>query len=132
MENTLTWYQTIEKPFFAPPGWVFGIAWSILYPIIFVSFGYVLFQAVKKKIPAYVTIPFIINLVSNFLYSPLQFGARNYTAATLDILVVLVSLIYAMKYIRRYSKWVFYAQIPYFLWVAFATVLQFSITLLNK
>ena len=89
------------------------------------------FQAARGKIPAVVTVPFVINLISNFIYSPLQFEARNYIAASVDILVVLVSLIFAMKLVRRYSRWVFYAQIPYLAWVSFATILQISITILN-
>jgi len=129
--ETISWYQSIEKPFFSPPAEVFGIAWGILYPIIFISFGYVFFLFFKKKVPFVVLLPFIINLVSNFLFSPIQFVLQNNVLALLDIIVVLGSLIWAISSIRKYSKIVAIAQIPYLLWVSFATILQISITWLN-
>lgn len=131
-ETTFQWYQTLKKPFFAPPSWVFGTAWSILYPIIFISFGYVFYKVYKKKIPKYVATPFVLNLIFNFLFSPIQFGLQNNLLAAIDITIVVVTLIWAMKAVYRYSKIVTYVQIPYLLWGIFATILQFSVTLLNR
>lgn len=131
MNNASDWYQLIEKPFFAPPPEAFGIAWSILYPIIFLSFGYVCFLIIKKKIPAMAALPFGINLVANFLFSPLQFLLQNNVLATIDIFVVLLSLLWCIVGIWKYSHVIALVQIPYLLWVSFATVLQVSITWLN-
>ncbi len=130
--NTQEWYQSLNKPFFSPPSWLFGVAWSILYPIIFVSFGYVFYKTFKKEIPFIVVIPFIINLISNLLFSPIQFGTRNFLLASIDITIVVVTLVWAIIAIYPYSKVVTFAQIPYLLWVLFATILQYSITYLNK
>lgn len=128
---SMQWYAQLLKPSWAPPADVFGPVWSVLYVIIAISFGAVLVLAIKKKIPRTVLIPFMINIVSNALYSPIQFGLRNNELASVDILIVLGSLAWAMIAIWPHRKWIAYAQIPYFLWVAFATCLQLTITYLN-
>lgn len=129
--NTFQWYETLVKPSFAPPSYVFGVAWSILYPIIFISFGYTGYLIYAKKLPKQILVPLIINLVSNLLFSPIQFGLRNNFLAAIDITVVLASIIWFIVKIYPHSKLIAFSQIPYLLWVSFATVLQFSITVLN-
>ncbi len=124
-------YDELIKPWFAPPSNVFGIAWGIIYPIIFVSFGYVFYLALRKEIPFIVVLPFILNLVFNFLFTPIQFGLENNFLASLDVLLVVITLVWAMIAIYSYVPLIAYAQIPYLLWGAFATVLQLSITWLN-
>lgn len=130
-ETTFSWYQSLKKPFFAPPSWVFGTAWGILYPIIIVSFSYVFYQVLRKKIPARVATPFIINLFANLIFSPIQFGLQNNLLAAFDITIVIITLIWAIKEIYPHSKVVAYLQIPYLLWGLFATILQYSVTILN-
>lgn len=129
--DAASWYTQLEKPFFAPPTWVFGPVWTFLYTIIFITYGYVFYSILKNKIPRKVAAPFIINLISNFLFSPLQFGLQNNILAAVDIVIVLLSLIWAIKLIYKHNKAIALAQIPYLLWVSFATILQFSITYLN-
>lgn len=130
--DTANWYQNLIKPKFAPPASVFGPVWSVLYTIIFVSFGYTVYLVHKKNIPQAVLIPLIINLVANFLFSPIQFGLKNNYLAALDITVVLVTLIWFMAKIYPHNKLISLVQIPYLLWVSFATILQLSITWLNR
>jgi benzodiazapine receptor len=126
------WYQTQIKPFFAPPPWIFGPVWSALYLIIFSSFGYTIYLAINRKIPNIILVPLVINLISNFLFTPLQFGLKSNVLAAVDIVIVLTTIVWFMKLIYPYSKVVFYAQVPYLIWVIFATVLQFTITYLNR
>lgn len=126
------WYQMLNKPSFAPPSWVFAPVWSFLYLIIFISFGYTFYLVIKKRLSVFIAIPFILNLATNILFTPIQFGLKNNYLAAIDISLVLITLIWAMKSILPYSKKVYYAQIPYLLWVCFATILQFSVTLLNR
>jgi tryptophan-rich sensory protein len=130
--TTYNWYQTLIKPSWAPPAYLFGPVWSVLYAIIIISFGTVFYQVLTKKLPAIVALPFILNIVFNLLFTPIQFGLQNNYLAALDILLVLGTLIWAMVVIYPYSKWIAYAQMPYLLWVAFATVLQITITILNR
>lgn len=130
--NTYNWYQTLIKPSWAPPSWVFGPVWTVLYAIMAVSFGAVFYKAFSKQIPWIVALPFILNLIFNFAFTPLQFGLQNNLLAAIDILLVLGTLVWALFAIYPHAAWISYANIPYLLWVSFATVLQLTITYLNK
>jgi len=136
--NTYDWYQALIRPSWAPPSWLFGPVWTVLYAIIVVTFGTVFYKAFTKQIPWLVALPFALNLVFNFAFTPLQFGLQNNLLASLDILFVLGTLIWGMIAIMRLDPrsfsevgWVVYANIPYLLWGSFATVLQLTITYLN-
>ncbi len=129
--NTQQWYAQLTKPSFAPPSNVFGIAWSILYPIIFATFGYTIYAVIKKDFPKAILVPLLANLVFNLLFSPIQFGLQNNLLAAVDVVLVLVTLVWFMFAVYPHSKLISLAQIPYLLWVSFATVLQLSITWLN-
>lgn len=130
--NTYNWYENLIKPSWAPPSYLFGSVWSILYVIIFVTFGTVFYQAAIGRISWIVALPFILNLVFNAAFSPLQFGLRNNLLASIDIILLLITLIWAMIAIWPYMRWLTYISIPYLLWVSFATILQVSITYLNR
>jgi translocator protein len=128
------WYLELVKPEWAPPSWVFGPVWTVLYAIIAVTYGTVLYQAFTRKIPWAVALPFVLNLLFNFAFTPIQFGLQNNLLALVDIILVLGTLVWALSAIWKTSprlRWVVYANIPYFLWVAFATYLQLTITYLN-
>lgn len=86
----------------------------------------------EKKISWLVALPFILNLFFNFIFTYFQFTLKNNLLASIDILLVLVTLIWAMWAIYPYVKWITYIQIPYLLWVSFATALQLTITYLNR
>lgn len=127
----MIWYQELIKPTWSPPAWLFGPVWSVLYLIIAITFGYTLYLFIKKQIPFAVLLPFILNLVFNFAFSPIQFVLQNNLLALADILLVLATLIWALIAIYPKSKWITFANIPYLLWVSFATTLQITITYLN-
>jgi benzodiazapine receptor len=132
MNNTYSWYSTLIKPSWAPPSWLFAPVWTVLYLLIAVSFGVVFYKAFKGKYPWLVVVPFVLNLVFNFAFTPLQFGLQNNLLAAVDILLVFGTLIWAMVVIWKRAHWVVYANIPYLMWVLFATVLQLTVTYLNK
>jgi len=126
-----SWYQQLIKPSWAPPAWLFAPVWTILYALIAISFGTVFYLAFKKKVKAAVALPFVLNLIFNAAFTPIQFGLRNNLLAALDILLTLFTLIWAMIAIYPKRHWISYFQIPYLLWVSFATVLQLTVTFLN-
>ncbi len=130
--NTYNWYSQLIKPTWAPPSYLFGPVWSVLYILIAISFGKVFLMAFQKQITWIVVLPFVLNLIFNFAFTPLQFGLRNNLLAAIDILLVLVTLVWAMIAIYPHMRWITYIQIPYLLWVSFATVLQLSVTFLNR
>lgn len=131
MNNTITWYSQLIKPTWAPPSWVFGPIWSALYIIIVVSFSAVFYKVYTKEIPMVVALPFVLNLIFNLAFTPLQFGLRSNTLASLDIVLILATLVWALYVIYPYMKWVTYVNAPYFIWVCIAAVLQLTITYLN-
>jgi tryptophan-rich sensory protein len=129
--NAYTWYQMLVRPSWAPPSWIFGPVWTVLYIAIAVSFGAVFYRVVTKKLDRAVALPFALNIIFNIFFTPLQFGLKNNALATIDILCVLGTLVWALFTIYPRMKWVAYVNIPYLVWVSFATVLQITITVLN-
>lgn len=73
----------------------------------------------------------MFNIIFNLAFTPLQFGLKSNLLAAIDILLVLATLVWAMVAIYPYAKWITYIQVPYLLWVSFATMLQLTITYLN-
>jgi tryptophan-rich sensory protein len=142
--NTYNWYSTLVKPTWAPPTWLFGPVWTVLYAIIAITFGTVFYKFFKGEIPLIVALPFALNLFFNFAFTPIQFGLKNNLLASIDILLVLGTLIWALYAIYSFGltrhiqtgastyAWIIYANIPYLLWVTFATYLQLTITYLNR
>jgi tryptophan-rich sensory protein len=144
MNNSYEWYKNLIKPSWAPPAFIFGPVWTFLYIIIAITFGTVFYKTFIGKIPWIVALPFLLNLIFNFAFTPLQFGLKNNFLALIDILLVLITLIWALFSIYSFGlkmhietgastfAWIIYLNIPYLLWVLFATILQITITFLNK
>jgi len=129
--KTYAQYKNYKKPRWAPPAWVFGPVWSLLYLLIIVSFGYVAYLLNVGAISFAVVVPFLLNLIFNLIYSPIQFRLHNFALGALDVFLVLATLIWALWAIYPIAPWVFLINIPYLVWVSFATVLQITITTLN-
>jgi len=111
---------------------VFGQVWGVLYPIIFVTYGYVVFRVIKGEFPRALLIPIVINLLANFAFTPIQFGLRNLPLAVLDIAIVLITIVWSITAFWPYSKLAALALVPYLIWVFIATLLQISIWQLNR
>lgn len=132
MNTTYNWYSTLIKPTWAPPSYLFGPVWTFLYILIALTYGKVFIMFVQKQIPFIVLLPFMLNIFFNLIFTPIQFGLKNNLLAAIDISLVLITLIWAMIAIYKYNSLVSYLQAPYLLWVCFATVLQFTVTWLNR
>ena len=127
----MEWYNSLAKPAWTPAPPTIGMIWQILYPIIIVSFGFLFIQAIRRKGPWQVAVPFAINLISNLIFTPIQFGMRNLALASVDILIVWGSIVWMIVAVWSHYRWIAVAQIPYFIWVSIATVLQLSVTIMN-
>jgi benzodiazapine receptor len=121
------WYQSLTKPPFNPPNWVFGPAWSILYILIGIAGA----RTWLREPGATGMLLWFGQMVLNYLWSPFFFGLQQPEAA-LAIIVVMLVLILAFIGNRwprdRLAALLF---VPYAAWVAFATVLNASIVYLN-
>lgn len=134
MDNiqTAATYATYIRPDWAPPAYLFGPVWTVLYILIAISFGYVGYRYFQGRLPFIVLLPFILNIIFNLAFTPLQFGLQSNLLASIDILLVLGTLAWALVVISPYVPWVMFINIPYALWVSFATILQLTITWLNR
>ena len=114
-----SFYDSINKPFFAPPGIVFPIVWTILYILIAIG----LYTNKNKSIDYYKSL--IINYFSNQIFTFLFFNVKSPFIAFVDTVIVLISSLFL--YNETKSKWF----IPYIIWNVFATILSLSVYLLN-
>lgn len=131
MENYTTYVNWL-KPSWAPPSWLFGPVWGVLYILIAISFIYVFYRFFKGNISFWIALPFILNLIFNFIFTPIQFGLQSFLLSSVDILLVVGTLVWAFIVIYPFAPWVVYINIPYLLWGSFATILQLTITYLNR
>jgi benzodiazapine receptor len=128
----MDWYNSLAKPAWTPEPAFIGLMWQIIYPIIIVTFGFVFVQAARNKIPRAVATPFVVNLIANLIFTPIQFGLRNLTLASIDIVIVWGSIVWLVAAVWKHYRWIALAQAPYFAWVSTATVLQLSISWMNR
>lgn len=126
-----TWYESLNKPFFNPPDWIFGPVWTILYILMGIAAGLVWSKGFYHKWVQTALYHFIFQLLFNGLWSIVFFGFQSPGFAFLIILVLLVLIILTIKWFKVVSKRAAYLLYPYLLWVIFATVLNFSIWQMN-
>lgn len=124
-----SWYQTINKPSFNPPNWIFGPVWTFLYILIGISLYLVWINKAKSKKAVYSV--FAIQLLLNFLWSILFFGNQMILGALIEIIFLLIAILFNIILAYKISKPAAYLLLPYLLWVSFATILNFAIWILN-
>ena len=126
------WYDALAKPGWTPSPATIGLIWNILYPIIVISFGWLFWRIWRGQMPRAVALPFTINLMANLAFTPILFGWRSLPLAAVDVLLVWATILWSVCAVWPHARWVALAQIPYFTWVSIATVLQLSITWMNR
>jgi len=126
-----TWYQTIQKPSFNPPSWVFSPVWTILFIMMGVALYLVWKEGLREKKVKIAFIIFWVQLVLNTLWSVLFFGLQSPLYALVEIIFLWVAIFITIIWFSRVSKKAAYLLIPYLLWVSFATILNFAIFYLN-
>jgi len=130
--SRIDWYDSLAKPAWTPPPSFIGTMWTLLYPIIIVVFGYMIVRIARGDAPTWILAPIVINVAANVAFTPIQFGLRNLPLASIDILVVLVTIVWCMVAFWPYSRFATLALVPYLAWVGTASVLQLSITWMNR
>lgn len=126
-----TWYQSLVKPSFTPPNWIFGPVWIILYLLMGIALYLVWGKGFKNKGVKIAVYIFILQLILNLLWSFLFFGLNNPLYAFIEIIVLWILILINIILFYRISKTSAYLLLPYIFWVTFAAVLNFTILLLN-
>jgi benzodiazapine receptor len=125
-----TWYSHLNKPFFNPPNYLFGPVWSILY----LTMGISLFMVYESGIASQkrkIILVFTLQLVLNFFWSIIFFGLQSPQFAFFEIVLLWVSIAYMIYFFYKTNKLAALIQIPYLLWVSFASLLNAAIWYLN-
>lgn len=122
------WYLYLNKPSFNPPNYLFGPVWTLLYILMGISFYLVIN---KPKVNWLLVSVFITQLILNFFWSFIFFNAHNLGLALFEIILLWASILAMIILFYKTNKWAAILNIPYLLWVSFATLLNYSIYSLN-
>ena len=125
------WFATLNKPSFNPPNYLFGPVWTFLYIMMGISL-YMIIQTPKTEIRNTALIFFAIQMALNFSWSFLFFYFKWPGIAFIEIIVMWIAIIMMILTFYRISNTAAYLQIPYLLWVSFASILNGTIWYLNK
>lgn len=125
------WYVHLNKPGFTPPNWVFGPAWTVFYIMMGISAGIVWSKGFYHKWVKTALYHFGFQLLFNGLWSVVFFGFQNPFWALIVILVLMMLILGTIRWFHVVSKLASYLLIPYFLWVCFASLLNYRIWMLN-
>ena len=127
--NFRSFYSSLNQPPFAPPAWLFPIAWGILYALMGISAFLIDESGHDLKQKALVI--YWVQLFINFLWSPVFFGLKSLTGAVIVIVLLLMAVSVMILTFWKIRKSSAYLNIPYILWVAYATYLTIGVRALN-
>lgn len=125
-----TWYMALIKPSFNPPNYLFGPVWTMLYILMGISF-YLILQSPKNELRKKAIIVFCVQLFLNFWWSFLFFKFQLLGIAFIEIIMIWISILTMIILFFKINKTAAILQIPYLLWVSFASVLNGAIWILN-
>ena len=127
--NSMAIYQELTLPPFAPPGWVFPVVWSILYPTMAVATWLYLRARPPRPLPAMAL--YFVQLLVNVIWPILFFVQKALGLSFVWLLLLWALVLTVCLYFYRHSKLAGGLFIPYLMWLAFAAVLSFSIARMN-
>ena len=132
-KDSMDIYLSVNQPPLSPPGWVFPVVWTILYTLMGISAAMVYEKGIEKGIDTSLALKiYAVQLVANFLWSIVFFNLRWYLFAYIWLMLLWVLIIVMILQFRRVSRLAAYLQIPYLLWVTFASYLNLMIYILNR
>ncbi|MFF7486514.1 TspO/MBR family protein [Streptomyces luteogriseus] len=123
-------YRSLDRPAWAPPSWLFGPVWTVLYATIAVSAWLVLRRRPLAQARVEISL-WCLQLALNLIWTPLFFGAGRYGLAFLDICLLLAAIGGTLLLFRRRSPAAALLLVPYALWVLYAAALNLAIWQLN-
>lgn len=129
--NIPTWYAGLAKPFFAPPNWLFGPAWAILYTLIALALWRVLGLAPGTPGRAGAIAAFLAQLLLNAAWTPVFFGLHSPKGGLAVIVLLLVTILLTIRRFWPLDRVAAGLLVPYAAWVTFATALTAEVARLN-
>ncbi|MFY9293114.1 MAG: TspO/MBR family protein [Methylorubrum rhodinum] len=133
--NIETWYETICKPAFNPPNWLFPVAWTVLYAMIAVSLWRLLgarpVVGPSRRAWWLALAAFAAQLVLNAAWTPVFFAAHELGLALVVALAMLVMILWTIRLSRRFDRAAAWLLVPYAAWVSFACLLNGVIWQMN-
>ncbi len=126
-----TWYSMIQKPSFNPPNWIFAPVWTLLFLLMGISLYLVWNKGLNYKRVKVAIFIFFFQLILNTLWSILFFALQSPLLALIEIIILWLAILMTIIIFYRISKVAAYLLLPYILWVSFASVLNFSILIIN-
>jgi len=124
------WYKLLNKPFFNPPNWIFAPVWTVLFILMGVSIYLILKKSASHYRRSAIFI-FYLQLFLNLIWSFLFFYLGCIDLAFFEIIVLTFAIITSIVYFWRLSRLSAYLLFPYLIWVLFASILNYSIYILN-
>lgn len=126
-----SWYQTINKPSWNPPNWVFAPVWTTLYIMMGVAL-FLVWKSDSSEILKRTAITlFTIQLFLNFFWSFIFFGQQEIGWALVEIIAMWLFILLTIFAFANVSKLAAWLLVPYISWVSFATILNYTIWKLN-
>lgn len=124
------WFDALEKPFFMPPGWVFGVVWPVLYALIGIALALILEEPMTKR-RRKALILFFAQLLLNYAWSPIFFAAHDIQSALVVLVVMTALAAMAAGEFWRIRPLAGALMLPYLAWLCFAAALNAAIGRLN-
>jgi len=124
------WYVALNKPSFNPPNYLFAPIWTTLYALMGISL-FLVWKSPEGRGRNNALVIFAVQIALNFIWSFLFFKFNLIGVALVEIVLLWISILMMIIFFRRISKLAAFLQIPYLLWVSFATILNSAIWHLN-
>lgn len=128
--NSRDFYKTLKKPILSPPGFLFGIVWTILFILMGISY-----YIIKRKTEGYdisnISFWYYLQLIINFFWSIFFFRKQALTFSFIWIIFLLIAVVITAYKFKKIDKTSFYLLLPYIIWIIFAGYLNLSIAILN-
>lgn len=133
LQNTKELYEQLQKPVFAPPGFIFPIVWSILYVLMGIAAYKVYILKYEKVDTSSAMFIYYIQLLLNFLWSIIFFGLRLYGLAFIELVILIIFIMITIKrFYAKGGKIPALLMMPYLIWSVYAAVLNFFVWMLNE
>jgi tryptophan-rich sensory protein len=127
-----SWYRSIAKPSWNPPGWLFAPVWTSLYVMMGIAFYLIWKSDAFKNKKQTAMFLWVLQLVANFSWSLIFFGAHQIAYALIEMGVLWLLIFATIVSFARINKPAAWLLVPYINWVSFAFLLNFTIWRLNS